>query len=173
MSTSSEYEPESTSAPPDFELEREIGVPPSALRGFLCDLHHYVPLHPFSESIQDLPPSEALPNARRYRVIDRIPVGPFKLKTAYVAALEPVGPGEVRGHAWQSPGIRLLTRYLLSPVPGGTRLIEQCRVLTAPRGLRGFVVRQARKAHDETLDGLKRLLESRPPSELVGLGDPA
>ena len=172
MSASPASNPETTDPTPDFVLERELAVPVPAVRTFLCDLHHYVPLHPFIESIQDLAPSETLPNARRYRVVDRIPLGPFKLKTVYVAAVEPVGSSEVRGHAWQSPGIRLETRYLLSPTASGTRLEEHCRVVTAPWGLRGFVVRQARKAHDETLDGLKALLESRPLSELVGVGDP-
>ena len=146
-------------APPDFELERVIGVPLGALHDFLCDLHRYVPLHPFIESIQDLPPRDDLPGARRYRVIDRIPVGPFRLKTVYTAALEPASEREVRGHAWQSPGIRLLTVYSLDPVDGGTRLVERCRV-RAHRWLRPFVVAQARKAHAKTLDELKSLLEA-------------
>ena len=94
-----------------------------------------------------------------HRVVDRIPLGPFKLKTVYVAALEPRGD-EVRGHAWQSPGVRLHTRYEVAGVADGTRLVERCFV-DAPRGLRSFVVSQAHKAHDETLDGLKALLEDR------------
>ncbi len=147
--------------PLDFELERVIRVPPEALHAFLCDLHRYVPLHPFIESIQDLPPREDLPNARRYRVIDRIPVGPFKLKTVYTAALDPVSENEVHGHAWQSPGIRLVTVYSLAEVEAGTRLVERCSVRAA-RWLRPFVVAQARKAHAKTLDELKALLEAGP-----------
>lgn len=133
-------------------------MPRSVVHAFLCDLHGYVPLHPFIESIQDLPELDALPGAKVHRVIDRIPVGPFKLKTVYVAALEPRSDDEVRGHAWQSPGVRLHTRYALTDVESGTRLVERCFV-DAPRWLRRFVVSQARKAHDETLDGLKALLE--------------
>ena len=101
---------------------------------------------------------DALPGAKVHRVIDRIPLGPFKLKTVYVAALEPRGEDEVRGHAWQRPSVRLHTRYGLAEVSSGTRLVERCFV-EAPRLLRPFVVSQARKAHDETLDGLKALLE--------------
>jgi len=145
---------------PDFTLEREIHVPPSDVHAFLCDLRGYVPLHPFIESIEDLPGLPTLPGATVHRVVDRIPLGPFKLKTVYVAALEPRGDDEVRGHAWQSPGVRLHTRYGVTRAGGGTRLVERCFV-DAPRGLRSFVVSQARKAHDETLDGLKALLEGR------------
>lgn len=145
--------------PPDFELERLVHVPPAVLHEFLCDLHRYVPLHPFIESIEDLPPRPDLPNARHYRVVDRIPVGPFALKTVYVAALDPVSADEVHGHAWQFPGIRLLTAYALEEVEGGTRLVERCSV-RAPRWLRSFVVAQARKAHAATLDELKALLEA-------------
>ena len=144
---------------PDFELDVEIDVRPEVLREFLVDLHRYVPLHPFIESIQDLAEDPSIPGARRYRVVDRIPVGPFKMKTVYVAALEPVGARAVHGHAWQSPGIRLRTVYTLDEIGAGTRLSERCFV-DAGRWMRGFVVRQARIAHRETLDGMKRLLES-------------
>lgn len=147
--------------PPDFELECVIRVPLASLHAFLCDLHRYVPLHPFIESIQELPPREDLPNARSYRVVDRIPVGPFKLKTVYTAALDPVSDTEVHGHAWQSPGIRLKTVYSLEEVEAGTRLVERCSVRARP-WLRPFVVGQARKAHAKTHDELKALLETDP-----------
>ena len=137
-------------------------MPRLVAHAFLCDLRGYVPLHPFIESIHDLPEMDALPGAMVHRVVDRIPLGPFKLKTVYVAALEPRGDDEVRGHAWQSPGVRLHTRYGLADVVSGTRLVERCFV-DAPWWLRPFVVSQARKAHAETLDGLKALLEDEAP----------
>ena len=126
-------------------LAARIGVDATVLRAFLVDLHRYVPLHPFIESIQDMPEDDRIPTARRYRVVDRIPVGPFKLKTVYVAALEPVAPDEVHGHAWQSPGIRLRTIYGIEAIRSGTRLRERCFV-DAGRLMRGYVVRQARTA---------------------------
>ena len=145
---------------PDFELECEIRVVLSDLHAFLCDLHQYVPLHPFIESIKDLPPSPDLPRARRYRVVDRIPLGPFKLKTVYTAALDPVSLDEVHGYAWQAPGVRLRTVYALSRTSEGTRIVERCSVEAHPL-LRGFVVSQARKAHTKTLEEMKDLLEAR------------
>jgi hypothetical protein len=143
-----------------FEIANEICVPVSALHAFLCDLHNYVPLHPFIESIQDLPRSESTPNARRYRVVDRIPIGPFRLKTVYTASLVSVSANEVHGYAWQSPGIRLHNVYALEKTERGTRLIERCHV-DANRLLRGFVVAQAHIAHSKTLEEMKTLLEEK------------
>ncbi len=142
----------------EFSHEIEIEVTPTRLHAFLSDLRNYVPLHPLIESIEDLPPPAALPHARHYRVIDKIPVGPFRLTTTYRAVLEPVSDHEVRGHAWQFPAIELITRYALHPIERGTRLVERARV-EAPLPLIGFVTREASRAHAETLRGMKVLLE--------------
>lgn len=142
----------------DFVAEIEIRIPRSRLHAFLCDLHNYVPLHPLIESIEEIAPTEELPRARRYRVVDRIPLGPFRLRTVYTAALEPVTEHEVHGHAWQSPGVRLHTIYALEDTATGTRLVESVSV-KAPRMLRRFVIGQARKSHEETLVKMKLHLE--------------
>ena len=49
---------------PDLELEVELDVMRRVFHAFLCDLHRYVPLHPFIETIQDLPSPEDLSDAR-------------------------------------------------------------------------------------------------------------
>ena len=147
---------------PDFELDVEIGVVAEVVRETLADLDRLSPLHPLIESIEALPARSPYPTARWYRVVDRIPFGPWKLKTVYEAALEVVSDVEVHGHAWQSPGVRLLTVYHLTRAGDGTRLRERCSV-TAPFGMRRFVVSQARGAHAEMLAGLKRLLEGGAP----------
>ena len=144
--------------PPDFVLEIEIQIARSRIHAFLCELSNYRLLHPLIESIEELSPSDEMPGARRYRVVDRIPLGPFRLRTSYVAALEPVGEFEVHGHAWQSPGIRLHTIYQLQTISSGTRLVERVLV-TAPRILKRFVIRTARQSHEVTLAKMKALLE--------------
>ena len=153
---------------PDFVLETEIGAPPDEVHAALCDLHRLSPLHPLIESIDEIDPDPALPGATRYRVVDRIPIGPLRMKTTYVAALEAVSDTEVHGHAWQSPGVRLRTIYALEACDRGARLVERCHV-HAPRWLRRFVVSQARAAHAEMLRGLGAMLEHEranapPPS---------
>ena len=142
----------------DFVHEIEIRVPKAQLQAFLCDLHNYVPLHPLIESSEEISPTNEMPGARRYRVVDRIPLGPFRLRTVYTAALESVSVNEVHGHAWQSPGIRMQTIYALEGAESGTRLVERVSI-EAPRILRRFVVSQARQSHKETLAKMKALLE--------------
>ncbi len=145
---------------PDFVHHVTIDVAADDLHAVLCDLEHYRPLHPLIESIEEIEPAEHLPGARRWRVVDRIPFGPLRLRTTYVAALESHSPREVRGHAWQSPGVRLVTLYLLEEggSPHITRLEERVFV-KAPFGLRRFVVKQASEAHAVTLERMKQLLE--------------
>lgn len=144
------------------DLAVDVAVPPARLLAFLSALENFAPLHPLIESIRPLPPEPARPHARRYRVVDRIPLGPFRLRTVYTAELEPVGEDRIRGEAWQSPGIHLSSLYTLEALgPGRTRLRESVAV-RAPLGLRRFVARQASAAHRATLDGLKTLLEARP-----------
>jgi hypothetical protein len=145
----------------DFKLERDIEVSPSALHRFLCDLNNYTPLHPLIESIEELEPSRELPLAKRYRVVDRISFGPFKLRTVYIAALDPVAEDEVHGYAWQFPSIRLHTIYSLTRIAIGTHLEERVCV-EAPWLLRRFVIEQARRAHAETLVKMGILLETTP-----------
>lgn len=142
----------------DFVHEIEIGVSRESLCTFLGDLHNYVALHPLIVSIDELEPLAERPNARRYRVLDRIPVGPFTIRASYVAELETMDQGLVRGRAWQRPGVRVKTEYELTAVDAGTRLVERVAI-DAPRLMRAFVVDQARRAHRDTLDKMKLLLE--------------
>ena len=146
-------------SPIDFVHEIEIHVSRDRLRAFLCDLHNFIPLHPLIESIEEIPAVAEMPRARRYRVVDRIPIGPFRLRTVYTAMLEAVTEREVHGYARQSPGVRLHTVYALEEVGSGTRLIEQVSV-EAPRILHRFVVAQARRSHEETLAKMKAFLEA-------------
>jgi hypothetical protein len=144
--------------PVDFVHEIEIRVNRSRLHAFLCDLHNYVPLHPLIESIEQIPPTPEMPNARRYRVVDRIPFGPIRLRIVYIAALDVVSDREVHGYAWQSPGVRLHTVYALAEVASGTLLVERVTV-ECPRILRRVVVSRARESHEETLAKMKTLLD--------------
>jgi len=143
---------------PTFTYEIEIKVSRALLHSFLCDLHNYLTLHPLIASIEELPSSPERPAAQRYRVIDRIPIGPLRIRTSYIAELEPVSEGLVRGRAWQWPGVRLTTEYELRVVAAGTQLVERVAV-DAPRIIRSFVTQQARRAHEETLEKMKALLE--------------
>jgi hypothetical protein len=149
----------------EFTLEIDLATSPTAVRAFLLDLDNLAPLHPLIESIELLDSRPERPAARRYRVVDQIPIGPFRMRTVYTAELEGLSAIEVCGRAWQSPGITLETRYRLSPWEAGTgepgtHLVEHVRI-QAPFGLGRFVSSQAASAHAATLAEMKRLLEMR------------
>ena len=145
----------------DFELSIEIAAPLATVHDVLGDLQRCAPLHPLIESIETLPAAPERPNARRYRVLDRVAWGPLRLPARYEASLEATHPRQVVGRAWQWPGIQLRTRYDLLDRGPTTLLREECSV-EAPFGLRRFVVQRARAAHRETLKNLKILLEGGP-----------
>jgi len=150
-----------------FVHEIDIAVARPRLHEFLCDLENFTALHPLIESITEIAPTDELPNARRYRVVDRVPVGPWRMKAVYTAALGPVSPHEVHGHAWQKPGIRLLTAYELRDTNTGVHLTERVSV-HAPWVLRRFVTGQAKASHLATMKKIKVLLEQ--PTTPVWLG---
>jgi hypothetical protein len=147
-----------------FEQTVEIAAAPDVVHAFLLDLHHHRDLHPLIERIEDLPSKPERPTARRYRITDRLRLGPIAFRIAYVAEIEDVSPSEIRGHAWQSPGVGVRTRYRIEPTPaGGTRLSEACTV-SAPWLLAGYAGAQAEMAHRETLAKLQEVLASRSSS---------
>jgi hypothetical protein len=154
-----------------FEQSIAIAAAPEVVHSFLCDLHRYRGLHPLIERIEDLPPHPARPDARRYRVIDRLRLGPLSFRIAYLAELAPVAPDVVLGTAWQSPGVEVRTRYRVTRArDGGTDLREDV-VLTAPRPLLGYAHRQAEAAHRETFARLKVLLESESAGAPAAVGE--
>ena len=143
-----------------FEQSIDIHAPPEVVHAFLADLHNHRELHPLIERIEELPTDARRPSARSYRVIDRMRLGPFSFRIAYVAEIESVPPDLVLGTAWQSPGVEVRTRYRVQRAPdGGTHLREEV-VLKAPLLLIGYAHRQAEAAHRETFAKLKVLLES-------------
>ena len=68
----------------DFVHEIDVNVPRATVHAFLCDLHNFAPLHPLIESLHELPRDDKMPAARRYRVVDRVPLGPFKIRAECV-----------------------------------------------------------------------------------------
>jgi hypothetical protein len=68
----------------DFVHEIDVNVPRAIVHAFLGDLHNFAPLHPLIESLHELPRDDKMPAARRYRVVDRVPLGPFKIRAECV-----------------------------------------------------------------------------------------
>jgi hypothetical protein len=142
-----------------FVHEVEIGASVAAVREVLADLDAQAEFHPLIESIEEIAPRAERPDARHHRVTDRILLGPFRFRVTYHAALEALSDTEVRGDAWQQPGIRLRTIHSLTESDVGTKLVETVEI-EAPRLLRRFTVSQACAAHRVVLEKLKARLEA-------------
>ena len=93
-----------------------------------------------------------------YRVRDRIPLGPFTLRTSYVATLHVPAVGDVVAEARQFPRVRLRSTVTFDQIETGTRVVEHMRI-EAPRPLAGVTAREAIKAHIAMLSGIRRIFE--------------
>jgi Polyketide cyclase / dehydrase and lipid transport len=141
-------------------LSEEVPAPPGDVRDFYVDLDNIKLVHPLIVSVQATSRTET-PDGylQSYRVIDRIPLGPFTMRIAYRARLHVPVDGDVITEADQSPGVHLRGTVSFAPTDGGTRLTERIRI-TAPRPLAPMTTREAVKAHIAMLAGIRRHFET-------------
>jgi hypothetical protein len=141
-------------------LSEEVPAPPGDVRDFYVDLGNIKLVHPLIVSVRATSRTET-PDGylQSYRVVDRIPLGPFTIKTAYQARLHVRADGDVMTEADQSPGVHLRGTVSFEPIDGGTRLTERIRI-AAPRPLAPVTTREAVKAHAAMLAGIRRHFES-------------
>ncbi len=142
-------------------LSEQVPAPPDAVRAFYVDLDNIKLVHPLIVSVQATSRAET-PDGylQSYRVVDRIPLGPFSMRITYRARLRVRADGDVTTEADQSPGVRLRGTVSFTPSDGGTRITERIRI-AAPRPLAPITTREAVKAHIEMLAGIRRHFESR------------
>jgi hypothetical protein len=144
----------------DRTLSELVPAPPDAVRDFYVDLNNIKLVHPLIVSVETVSRTETEDGYQHdYRVVDRIPLGPFTLRTSYRASLRVPASGEVRTEAVQPPGVRLRGTVSFEPVDGGTRLTERIG-FTAPRPLAGVTIREGVKAHIKMLAGIRSHFES-------------
>jgi hypothetical protein len=141
-------------------LSEEVPAPPDDVRDFYVDLDNIKLVHPLIVSVQATSRTET-PDGylQGYRVVDRIPLGPFTMRITYRARLQVRADGDVLTEADQSPGVRLRGTVSFAPLDGGTRITERIRI-AAPRPLASVTTREAVKAHIEMLAGIRRHFES-------------
>ncbi|OBG34209.1 SRPBCC family protein [Mycobacterium sp. E3198] len=142
-------------------LSELVPAPPDDVRDFYVDLDNIKLVHPLIVSVQATSRTET-PDGylQGYRVVDRIPLGPFTMRITYRARLHVRADGDVTTEADQSPGVRLRGTVSFAPSDGGTRVTERIRI-AAPRPLAGVTAREAVKAHVEMLAGIRRHFETR------------
>ena len=142
----------------NFQHEIDVEAPPPAVTAFLVDLHNHRALHPLIETITDLPRPEARPTVRAYEIVDRVPMGPLRVRVTYRAEVEQVAADRIVAEAFQRPRVHLRTEYTVLATDSGSRSIEHVTV-TAPFGLTRFVTAQAEKAHAATMARLPAQLQ--------------
>jgi len=141
-------------------LREEVPAPPDEVRDFYVDLDNIKLVHPLIVSVEALSRAETPDGYRQtYRVIDRIPLGPFVIRITYRARLHVPAVGDVMTEADQSPGVHLCGTVSFSPAGSGTRVTERIRI-TAPRLLAPVTIREAVKAHIAMLSGIRSHFES-------------
>ncbi len=141
-------------------LSEEVPAPPDVVRDFYVDLDNIKIVHPLIVSVRATSRTETSEGyLQSYRVVDRIPLGPFTMRITYRARLHVRTDGEVTTEADQSPGVRLRGTVTFTPIDGGTRITERIR-FAAPRPLAGVTTREGVKAHIEMLAGIRRHFES-------------
>jgi ligand-binding SRPBCC domain-containing protein len=140
-------------------LTEEVPAPPEKVRDFYTDLDNIKLVHPLMVSVRSTGRTEAADGyVQSYRVRDRIPLGPFTLRTSYRARLHVPVDGDVCSEARQFPRVRLRITMSFQSIDNGTRIVEQMTI-DAPRPLAGLTTREAVKAHTAMLAGIRRRFE--------------
>jgi hypothetical protein len=136
-------------------VTEEIPAPPNEVREFYVDLDNIKRVHPLVVAVRTTDRRETADGyVQTYRVQDRIPMGPLRLRISYVAHLHVPHTGDVTAEARQFPRVRPRTTVTFEPIAAGTRVTEQMRI-EAPRVLAAMTAREAVKAHTAMLAGMR------------------
>ena len=140
----------------EHTLTQDVSAPPDDVRDFYVNLDNIKLVHPLIDSVHRLSRRESSTGYEQsYRVVDRVPVGPFTLRVTYQARLHVCADGGVLTEADQWPGVRLRGIVSFDPIGTGTRVTERIRIF-APRVLAPVTTREAVKAHRTMLAGICR-----------------
>jgi hypothetical protein len=141
------------------ELREDIAAPPGDVRRFYVDLDNIKLVHPLVVSVRTLDRTETSDGyVKTYRVSDRIPLGPLRLRTSYLARLQVPVIGDVSTDARQFPRVRLRGCVAFEPTSTGTRIVERVQI-EAPWPLASVTIRKAVEAHTEMLAGIRRAFD--------------
>lgn len=138
------------------QLTEEIPAAPDRVRDFYVDLDNIKAVHPLVVSVRTLARTDTADGYQQtYRVVDRIPLGRFRLRTSYWARLQVPAHGAVLTEARQFPGVHLTGTVSFEPIDSGTRVVERIQI-AAPRPLAALTTREAVNAHAAMWSGIRR-----------------
>ncbi len=142
-------------------LTKDVPGLPADVRAFYADLDNIPLVHPLVVSVRTVHRGDTADGYEQtYRVTDRIPFGPLRLRASYVVQLKVPRTGDILTDARQFPRVRLRGTVSFTPTGSGTRLIERIGI-EAPRPLLPVTARTAVEAHAEMLAGIRRQFETR------------
>jgi hypothetical protein len=140
-------------------VTEEIPAPPDEVRGFYVNLDNIKQVHPLVVAVRTTDRRQTADGYEQtYRVQDRIPMGPLRLRISYAARLHVPHTGDVTAESRQFPRVRLHTTVTFQPIAVGTRVTEHMRI-EAPRALAGMTTREAVNAHTAMLAGIRQIFE--------------
>lgn len=138
-----------------FEVSVVVPAEPDEVRDFLADLRRCARIHPLIVRVDRL--GERMPGVHRYRIRDRMRLGPMTIAFSYLVETTRTAEGDIVSDAYQFPRIHLHNVTSFTPVEGGTLVHEQVTI-TAPRFLVNTVRREGSRAHRVMLDNLAAVL---------------
>src|SRR6476469_463497 len=110
-------------------VSEEIPAPPNAVRDFYVDLDNIKQVHPLVVAVRTTDRRQTADGyVQTYRVQDRIPMGPLRLRISYVARLHVPHTVYVTAESHQVPSVRLHTTVAFAPIAAGTRVTEHMRI---------------------------------------------
>jgi hypothetical protein len=136
-------------------ITADVPATPAEVRAFYVDLDSLKVVHPLIVSVTELSRVEEADGYRQTsKVVDVVRWGPIRMRISYTTRLHVPVAGDVHTEADQSPGVRLRGVVSFEAIDGGTLVTERIRI-AAPRPLAGYTAREAVKAHEAMLAGIR------------------
>lgn len=139
-----------------LEHTADIGAPPEAVATFLGDLANYETLHPMLVDVRRIP--GGTDGATRYLAPHRMRLYGIPIRFTCRVDMRSAGPGEIRSHTSQRPGIQMWSTVTVRPHGDGSRLHEQVDI-KAPGLLMNTVLRDGGRSHAAMWENLRRHFE--------------
>lgn len=129
-----------------FTVSADVAVEPATAIAFLVDLTRHRGLHPFLQSASVVASG---PDWQEWDVVERPSAGPVRYTVRFRARVVRDAPDAMTVLLRLRPGVALVSHTVATGVGNGARLTETTTT-RAPWGLRSYVARTARRAHERT-----------------------
>ena len=140
-----------------FEKEIFIRSDAQTVINVIADYSNHHKIHPLIIKVERAKDEPA--NIRRYFITDSLHWGPFKFKTKYQADIIAVTGDTVHTEAYPSLGVTVTNITKIIPKENGV-ILHETITMQAPDMLFGYAFNQAKTAHAEMLERIKKFVET-------------